>query len=698
MYMRLPFGLLTGFTFISTLALSMIPAVTATEWDSQRVAFDLRRFVESPSRVVWVRDMGANNDSAALGDQLMLMGLDTEDRRGERPLLPNTGNYAKPLFLADGSGIIFTDRREGMVYFLPWHSEEPQELSEGFGLETWYDWETDTHWVYVARGGANRTYTEVIRFPMNDTAKEEVVWTRAPLSEDNFQLSSDGRFASGNFPWPNCGVADLHNNTWQRLGDGCWTTLAPDNSYRFAMLDGPHRNLIVFDRGGANRRVVPLNSAPGTEGFEVYQPRWTNHPAFLTMNGPYMLGQDGNTIGSGGPAVEIFVGRWNADFTAFEDWLQLTRSDRANFLSDVWIASGFKSWAPAEAAAPASESGNQVSAWPVGNHDWVMLWRNRRGPNVVEFPGMASRDLQISPRFRSRYGAAFEMLIDQGNFEITNAEDIIRSLVNESRSFYFELTLTADREKTDLRGLVAGISLGDQSTESFSLIETGGRLLFLTRWEGRNEIVSPRQFTVGNIRPGEPVHVAIEVQPGSVRGWMNGEPAFERSLPGRMAAWQPQPLTFGSLANLQQRWAGTIERIGFALNAPDEAVIQQHARENIAAIRARPIIPTWTVDAELIDLSPIPTVEAIAPYRRALVAHHYRVVRELEGEGAERDLLAARWVILDGDPLPGETRKVGETYRLQLQSFDLRPELEGERLTVEVDDPLLPLYLDVRAF
>ncbi len=45
----------------------------------------------SHTRVVWVQDLADGTDIGAAGDQLLLMGYDSHDGRGERPLLADTG-------------------------------------------------------------------------------------------------------------------------------------------------------------------------------------------------------------------------------------------------------------------------------------------------------------------------------------------------------------------------------------------------------------------------------------------------------------------------------------------------------------------------------------------------------------------------------------------------------------------------------
>src|SRR5687768_2077261 len=55
----------------------------------------------APARAVWVQ--GDGTDPRAAGDQLILMGLDTQDGRGERVLLPERRSYVKPMITPGGN-------------------------------------------------------------------------------------------------------------------------------------------------------------------------------------------------------------------------------------------------------------------------------------------------------------------------------------------------------------------------------------------------------------------------------------------------------------------------------------------------------------------------------------------------------------------------------------------------------------------
>ena len=283
-------------------------------------------------RVVWVQDMGDGSDYDTISNNLRLMGLDTGDGKGERTIL-GTGNYTKPLITPRGDRVVYTSRTLEKIYIVNWDGSGLRELSGGFGLAVWRDPRDGREWLYYGYakmqfGGL--TCPAVYRTLLDSSGSQELIWNKMPVNVDSFQLSADGRMAGGNFPWPDGGVADLPNKSWTRLGSGCWASLAPDNSYRFWLLDGSHRNIYITDRSGENGRTVNINGAPGIDGYEVYHPRWSNHPLIMAMTGPYKAGS--------GRGVEIYVGRFNAGFSTIESWWRVTNNDFADFFPDVWLS------------------------------------------------------------------------------------------------------------------------------------------------------------------------------------------------------------------------------------------------------------------------------------------------------------------------------------------------------------------------
>ncbi len=293
------------------------------------------------TRVVWTQALDPRSlDEAGRGDGFRLMGLDTEDGLGIREILPGPMSCRKPLLTADGRQIVFTDAPRGKIMAVHWDGSGLRELADGYATDVAVDPESGRHWVYaVQRLTDERDFSgrPVVRFDLEQPWIREMVWDATDVTVDNFQVSADGSRAAGQFPWPEAAVLDVRRGTLTRLGRGCWTSHAPDDSFVAWVFDGAHRNLLMQDGASGASWSVPLHRAPNVGGYEVYHPRWSNHRRFFAMTGPYKGGEGDNRIGAVGEGVEIYVGRFSEDLTRVERWARVTADGTPDFFPDVWI-------------------------------------------------------------------------------------------------------------------------------------------------------------------------------------------------------------------------------------------------------------------------------------------------------------------------------------------------------------------------
>lgn len=299
---------------------------------------DVHALTGARTRVVWVQHDGS--DPFAAGDRLVLMGLDTDDGKGERTILGARGSYVKPLLTPRGDRIVYSthpERPDPAVHVVNFDGTGRQRLESGVALAIQEDPRDGGAWVYIGTGLRGYNASTVTRVRLDDPARRAVVWSKGPVSLDTFHVSADGRLAGGLFPWPAAGVADLAAGTWRQLGEGCWTALQDVGTPLFWYFDGSHRNLLVVDVSRETRRwTVPINRAPGFDNPEVYHPRWTPHPRFMTMTGPYNQG-GANQVRSGGAQSEVWIGRFSPDYTAIEAWARVTHNAAGDSYPDVWI-------------------------------------------------------------------------------------------------------------------------------------------------------------------------------------------------------------------------------------------------------------------------------------------------------------------------------------------------------------------------
>ncbi len=377
---------------------------------------EIRELTGARTRLVWVQ--GDGTDPFAAGSGLVLMGLDTDDPRGERVILGERGSYMKPLLSSRGDRIVFSTRTapeaEAEMVVVNWDGSGLRRLARGFALGVWPDPVDRRDWVYAGLDRAGDNYRTVRRFRVDDPGSGELVWNKTPVSADSFQLTADGRLAGGLFPWPDAGVAGLPNGTFRKFGEGCWTALNDVGTLLFWYFDGAHRNLTLLDVTTDTRWTVGINGAPGFAGAEVYHPRWANHPRFLAVTGPYNLGGE-NQVRSGGAQAEVWLGRFSGDYTRVEAWARATHNDGGDAYPDVWIdrdrsQHSVKALSPVgRAAAGRGQSGRAVSDGRAGVERLIVAAR-------LVAPGTIPSPRAIAPYRHALVASVYEVVnvIDGG--------------------------------------------------------------------------------------------------------------------------------------------------------------------------------------------------------------------------------------------------------------------------------------------
>jgi hypothetical protein len=284
--------------------------------------------VGNPLRVVWVASEDGT-DWAAKGDRLVLMGFDSEDGEGVRVLHEGFGSYRKPLFSPEGSQVAFSRNDGGMIRLLDWETGGIRELGPGTAVEFWRDPDDGRLFLYFAEGEDTYRgdYRSVGRFPLDSPDQRETVYA-GPVSGNNFDVSREGDFAVSLFPWPKAGILDLESGEIERFGKGCWTSLAPDGSGRAWVFDGSHKWINLRLPGEGIRRI-DLNGMPGMGKESVYYPRWSNHPRILVLSAPFQRPDSG--------ASDVYLGRFDRDFTGIEAWARISDGGKGDFYPDAWI-------------------------------------------------------------------------------------------------------------------------------------------------------------------------------------------------------------------------------------------------------------------------------------------------------------------------------------------------------------------------
>ncbi len=691
-------GALVGFVLLR-------PGAPAGGAETLRAAAEVRALAGAAARLVWCQDAGGGTDAAGRGNALRLMGLDTDDGRGERRILERLANYTKPMLTPDGRQIIFSNRQEQKIYAVGFDGSGLRALAPGIALAVARDALTETDWIYAGTlaGDTDSEFNSIIvhlrRFRRDQPEVSEPVWSQTPLNLDNFQLAADGRHAGGQFPWPVCGVAELPDGAWQKFGDGCWPALSPDNELLLWIFDGAHRNLAFVRTGTGERWVTNINHAPGIDGFEVYHPRWSNHPRFMTMTGPYKVGAASNRIAGGGPEVEVYLGQFSADHKKIERWIQVTHNQSADFFPDLWLARrppATPAGAGGEARAAAAES-----SWPGALDGLVFCWQNRAQANTFTDPATrVAHTCLTTARGRARYGRHFEMAPAGGAFIAEGGAGELGAACAARGQLAVEIMITPDANAPEQLLPIIGYAARTGGW-NFLLSQQGRRLVLKIRAAGGGPDYA---LPLGALAGNEPSHIVVSCSSSSVACFLNGELASQHAsiFGGR---WEPGAIVFGNElrpayavdgAEAPAGWRGLIENVALYARwiGPQEA--RKKFTASAASLRGRQPPPVLSVSAQLLAMPGIPAPAAIAPYRRALTLGHYRIEKVTEGACTNREVMVAQWAILDGQPLAAaQQRRPGETYRLKLEPFAGHPELESERQIMDSDRFDLPVYYAV---
>jgi len=662
-------------------------------------AATLEQFTSTHTRVVWVQEQGKGTDTFALGENLMLMGYDSRDGKKEKPLLPETGNFYKSFFTPDGQKIVVSNRRLHEIYLVDFDHGGKKMLGKGVAVDVWQDPETGKVWVYALAGDGpeNKYFTThpLIRFPLDHPGQRETVWDKTHLSWSNFDMSRDGKFAGGLFPWPHAGILLFEKNKWKQYGKGCWTALSPDNSAILWFFDGLHRNLNFVNPFTAEFWSTNINNAPGIGGYEVYHPRWSNHVRFLTMTGPYVEGEGGNKITGGGQKVEVYVGRFSPDLKKVEDWFQLTHNDRADFYPEVWLENGRTSNFSTEPQGPATlVSDPNALEWPSGKKNLVFVWQDVLAENKLdETSPLGFNQFRVTAKNSARFNRFLEMDLHGAGFVADWPAKKVADVFRNNQTMSLELLFTPKATGIEENGPVVQIREKGK-TSAVILLQQGENLVLKISTPGQPVVWE----TVSEVfKPNLPVHLFIDLQKEAINIYVDGRKLVERVTRELFfTTSQDVELFFGQTEASAKGIHGAISHVALYSGAISEKNRAGNVRIVTGELEARKVGESFSFTGELIEGSKVPAPDDLGAYRRALVVNRYKILDSTQKNISSKEILVAQWAVLDREVLP-ETEKfsIGYTTELKVEKFDEHPELEGERLMMDMFDPDLDFFYQV---
>lgn len=311
---------------------------------------NLRRLTGRHTRVVWSQQQKGDNDWQGLSPHMKLMGVDSDDGKGDHPIVSRTGSYTCPVITPNGDRVIYTDNTAHCVNIVDWDGRNHRTLlKRAYALCVWKDPATGIEWVCVRPNNTLSWISKsgpVVMHQIDKPRVKRILWSKSSITWNWFQLSADGKRASICSPWPKSGQASIPDGSFRVFDKGCWTAIAPDNSYRMWVFDGNHREVKLYDRRKQLIGRIDMHGGQGIRDWEIYHPRWSNDVRIVSVTGPYSRNKKhvcrekdrGNWIANGGYNVELYVGRLSEDLRTVEKWVRVTRNSTPDFFGDVWVA------------------------------------------------------------------------------------------------------------------------------------------------------------------------------------------------------------------------------------------------------------------------------------------------------------------------------------------------------------------------
>ena len=467
--------------------------------------------------------------------------------------------------------------------------------------------------------------------------------------------------------------------SWKKQTNGCWPSLAPDNSYLSWTFDGSHRDVFMTQLDSGKSWTVRLSNAPGVNDYEVYHPRWTNNVNYMVMTGPYSMGADAIKLWSGAAGVEIYIGKFSADFTRIESWLKLTDSTQGEFFPDVWIEGGENVSVisePGPLDVKHKKTASQHESWPGPGNGLVFLWKDNVAANQFVDYRNIKHNVRVNAGGGSRYGPAGQMHLVNGAFlPQPDFGEALQQAFRETGEFSIEAIITFARQFQQPPAEI--LSLARKSNAPFlALIQDGSQLVLLSKSTDSER----RRIQLGFVSANRPSHVLVAYRDGEVACYRDGH-LTTRARTGNVnfENWKESNLVFGSRSG--SRWPGRLDSIAICNRFIDDSAAARRAALAGSRIAKRPVIPRINVTATLLGREASPSPESIAPYRRALVINRYQITEAQEPNLIGKTIQVAEWALLDA-ATPASYAKVtpGDSVYLELEPFDSHSQLESERL------------------
>jgi hypothetical protein len=660
-------------------------------------------------RVAWVQSADAGKgDPAAAGNELLLVGVDSEDGKGVRALANTKGNFFRPLISGDGEQVVYSVRGgDGKIFRVPWNGGAPQELGVGIAVATWMDFANQQEWIYALEQldeGAKQSVVgkRLVRFHPQTPGEREIIWAQTAVDADGFQLSRDGQRASALLPAPEAGRINFNDSSVVKLGQAPWPMLAPDNSYVSTVLDAATAALEVRAPNQAEPWRISIASAGEIgQGKAIWHPRWSNNVGIITFTGPYAQAPNQPSFDANGEgaAGEIFIARIGGGVTDLLSLIQITKNDRGDAYPDVWVENSQMESLQSFAQKPADLPDTKPKPWPV-QLEGVQFAFHQAALDVPLPSAEGTRLPRVFGKQLAKFGRYGELDISRGYFETDQDSAVnIVTASKQQQAFSVEAMITEAREGYESLSVRLLSYRQADGTETFGIYRVENFLVLRIRLGATPEQSQVYPYKLCNFRldPNRPFHLAVTCDGKMVQTFIDSSMVSQVGIAaGGFGGWTEGVMQLGDPYPLgSEFWTGGIEQVAVYSRVISAEEVRQHFEASKQKAALRKLADRAQVMAKLVEITPLLDSAKTGPYPRVMVAHRYEVIEVQRGILDAKSIVVLHDAVLNQQIVPGLPSKVGDSVELLIEPATQHPELKSVQILNEVTDRNAPLFVEV---
>jgi hypothetical protein len=224
------------------------------------------------------------------------------------------------------------------TFVTDWQGNGPYYLCDGRLSDVWRDPETGYEWAIIHEATIETDSGYVVRHRIDKLEIADTIFGERKHIATNhmwYSVGSDGTKAVAQVPWPYIfyleSTKDLKVLSTTETSYGCWASMAKSAEGYYLHLKPFHDGFKLFKEREPMSEITPPIEFPPGDGKEVFHPRFASSGSHVIV---FTAGYPGNTNSD---SSELFIARFEQDYTNVCAWCRLTDDSLAQGACDAWV-------------------------------------------------------------------------------------------------------------------------------------------------------------------------------------------------------------------------------------------------------------------------------------------------------------------------------------------------------------------------